>query len=302
MMSNAELTLTQCVRRVVLAAFIVVVFHAGTDGLRAQAPADDPFPTATQDTAVKEEKAEKRGQIVPTNFVEAAFAMGTVFLSAFILCSIVTVWIGIERLVVLRRGRVIPRPFVERFIQNLEQETLEPNDALALCQENGSPIASIFAHGVRKWGKPSVEVEQAMIDGGERQVSQLRSHLRILNSIGTISPLIGLLGTVFGMIQGFNELAATAGEGREDQLAAAIAIALLTTAAGLFVAIPTLVLHTFLAGKIDSLVIEMDGLSQDVVNLISAEAFSDKSPDSSRIRNRRSSTNPSPESKERKAV
>lgn len=293
------------VGKIALLFVVAAAVVSGSQWLAAQGPAAKDVassPTATQDTAGNDEAVENRGPIVPTNFVEAAFAMGTFFLSAFVLCSIITVWIVIERLVVLRRGRVIPRPFVDRFIENLEQGTLEPDHALALCEENGSPIAEIFAHGVRKWGKPSVEVEQAMIDGGERQISQLRSHLRVLNTIGTIAPLIGLLGTVFGMIQGFNQLASSAGEGREDQLAAAIAIALLTTAAGLFIAIPTLVLYTFLAGKIDGLVIDMDALSQDVVHLISAEALSDKSPVSARVRGKRTGGTTAAEPKERKAV
>lgn len=257
----------------------------------------------SQDVSAGDPQAsEGPGTIVPSNFIEAALAMGPLFLLAFVCCSVVTLWIVIERLIVLRRGRVIPRHFVDRFIENLEQGTLEPEKALSLCEEHGSPVAAMFAHGIRKWGKPSIEIEQAMIDGGERQVSHLRNHLRILNSVATIAPLLGLLGTVFGMIKGFNELARTAGGGREDQLAGAIAIALLTTAAGLFVAIPTLVIYTYLAGRIDSLVMELDKLSQEVVHLISAEALADRALSGSRERSRRTASPPAAEPKERKAV
>lgn len=198
------------------------------------------------------------------------------FVFAFLTASVIAVWFAIERLVVLRRGRVIPRPFVERFLQHLSQRKVDGKQALKLCEENGSPIAAIFAHGVRKWGKPSVEVEQAIIDGGERQVSQLRKHLRVLNGVATVSPLVGLLGTVIGMIISFNDIAESNAMGNPQQLANGIAMALITTAVGLTIAIPTLITYTFLAGRIDALVVEMDLLAQDVVQLISAEGLANQ--------------------------
>uniref|UniRef100_A0A7C2P3Q4 MotA/TolQ/ExbB proton channel family protein n=1 Tax=Schlesneria paludicola TaxID=360056 RepID=A0A7C2P3Q4_9PLAN len=192
------------------------------------------------------------------------------------LCSVVVVWFAIERLVILRRGRVIPRPFVKRFFEHIEQGKVDAKGGLKLCEENGSPIAMIFAHGLRKWGKPSVEVEQAIIDGGERQLSQLRKHLRVLNGAATVAPLLGLLGTVVGMIQSFNSIAMKAGMGKTEELAAGIGLALLTTAVGLMIAIPALIMYMYLSGRVDALVIEMDGYAQDLVDLISAEALAEQ--------------------------
>jgi biopolymer transport protein ExbB len=244
-------------------------------------------------------KPAKAHRTIPTRPLEIIEALGVPFIIAFGICSVIVVWFSIERLVVLRRGRVIPRPFVERFLQNLEQGNLEPDEALRLCDENGSPIAQIFAHGIRKWGKSSVEVEQAIIDGGERQVSQLRSHLRVLNAVSVITPLIGLLGTVIGMIQCFNEIAASQSMGKADQLAGGIGIALLATAAGLAVAIPALSMYQFLAGRVDSLTVDLDLLSQNVVQLVSAEALTDGAQLASRAKPRRPAA---PEPKERRAV
>ncbi len=280
-------------RKMVLAAAALMIVAVPAVALAQEA--------GTAARAGEEQTTGVLKSAIPTNLAEAAVAMGMFFLVSFVICSIVAVWFVIERMVVLRRGRVIPRHFVDRFIENLEQGMLDPEKALSLCEENGSPIASVFAHGIRKWGKPSVEVEQAIIDGGERQVSQLRSHLRILNGVATVAPLLGLQGTVVGMIQGFNQLA-NASDGKESQLAAAIAVALITTATGLFIAIPTLVAYMYLAGRVDALVMEMDRLSQDVVHLISAEALADKSLSPARIRNRRSASPSGSESKERKAV
>ncbi|RLS57594.1 MAG: MotA/TolQ/ExbB proton channel family protein [Planctomycetota bacterium] len=191
----------------------------------------------------------------------------------FGVATFVLVWFSVERMVVLRRGRVIPKPFVQRFIRLIEDGEMEQDEALEICQENDSPIANIFAHAVRKWGKPSVEVEQAVIDGGERQVAQLRSHLRVLNGVHTITPMIGLLGTVWGMLESFNQIAFAGAMGKTDQLASGIALALVTTAVGLLIAIPALVAYLFLSGKVESLVMQMDDLAQRVVQAISAEGL-----------------------------
>ena len=103
---------------------------------------------------------------IPSGLLEVMQAMGFVFVIPFAAASFIAVWFAIERLVILRRARVIPRPFVERFLQNLEEGGLDQEAALTLCEENNSPVARVFAHGILKWGKPSVEVEQAIIDGG----------------------------------------------------------------------------------------------------------------------------------------
>ena len=206
----------------------------------------------------------------------------------FAIASLIAIWFGAERLVVLRRARVIPKPFVDRFLMLLRSGALDRSSAIVLCSENDSPVAHVFAHGARKWGRPSVEVEQAIIDGGERQVSQLRKHLRIINGVATISPLVGLLGTVIGMMMAFFNLAGSDGGNRAEQLAVGIVTALGTTALGLAIAIPCLILYMYLVGRIDALVMEMDELAQHVVNRISAEglATNPPAPKSGRSRSR----------------
>ena len=116
------------------------------------------------------------------------------FMLPIVIASIISTWFAIERLMVLRRSSVIPYAFVTRFLEHLEQDRLDQQLAVKLCEENGSAVAHVFAHGVRKWGKPSVEIEQAIIDGGERQVSNLRRHLRVLNGVATVAPSVGTFG------------------------------------------------------------------------------------------------------------
>lgn len=213
-------------------------------------------------------------QTIPSDLWGILIAGGPVMIPIG-LCSLIAVAFGLERLVVLRRRRVIPRDFVKRFLEHLENGKVDRDAGLALCEQNASPVAEVFAHGLRKWGKPSVEVEQAIIDGGERQVSQLRKNLRVLNAVATISPLLGLFGTVVGMIMCFNQIASSSAMGKAEQLAGGIGVALITTAAGLAVAIPSLILYMYLIGRVDSLVMEMDLLSQRVVDLISLEGLAD---------------------------
>lgn len=235
--------------------------------LNSAPPAELPNPA---DAAEKE-----KSYLIPTDPFQL-FLAGGFLMWPILLASVISLWFVLERMVVLRRRRVIPRAFVDRFIQHLEQGKLNAETALRLCEENQSPIADVFAHGIRKWGKTSVEVEQAIIDGGERQISQLRTHLRIINGVATVAPLLGLLGTVVGMIMSFNELASGGDADKAQRLAGGIGVALITTAAGLFVAIPSLILYMFLAGRVDGLVMEMDGHAQKVVNLISSEGLASR--------------------------
>lgn len=249
-------------------------------GIQPAAAQPTPAPTGVEaqrgvdsvTSGVEPAAASPQPRGLPTNLVDITRELGY-WLVPFVLATLIAVWFSTERLVVLRRGRVIPKPFVERFLKHLAERTLTRDEALEICEENGSPVAMVFAHGVRKWGKPSVEVEQAIIDGGERQVASLRTHLRVINGVATVTPLLGLLGTVWGMLQAFNDIAAAGAMGNTTVLAHGIAVALLTTACGLVIAIPALIVYMYLSGRVDSLVMDMDELAQSVVHAISAEAL-----------------------------
>lgn len=192
-------------------------------------------------------------------------------------CSFVLLVFTFERAISLRTGRIIPGPFVKRFIHQLQEGQLDRDEALLVCEENGSPTAKIFSAAARKWGRPAVEVEQAVIDAGERAAGDLRRYLRVFSGIATISPLMGLLGTVFGIIRAFNHVASYDSAGRMEMLSKGIGEALITTAFGLSVAIPAVVLQLYFVSRVDRLVIQIDSRGQDVVNTISAEALQEAS-------------------------
>jgi biopolymer transport protein ExbB len=214
----------------------------------------------------------KEGQIPIKNLLDVMRDGGPLMIPIGF-CSFILLVFVFERAISLRRGRVIPRYFVRRFLEQLRDGRLDRETALGLCEGNQSPVAEVFAAAVKKWGRPSVEVEQAIIDSGERVANDLRRYLRLLNGLSTVSPLLGLLGTVFGMIQSFNAIAAADALGRPVLLAGGIGQALLTTAGGLCVAIPAMIAYLFFAGRVDRLIMDLDSLGQEVVDLISADAW-----------------------------
>lgn len=188
-------------------------------------------------------------------------------------CSIVLLVFVFERFISLRRARVIPKPFVTRILEQVRDGNLGRDAGVKLCQEDGSPVAEVFGGALKKWGRPAVEVEQAVIDAGERVTHDLRKYLRMFNGISQVAPLLGLLGTVMGMITSFNTIVAQNAMGKAELLAGGIGEALLTTAGGLFVAIPALVAYLFFVSRVETLLVEIDGYAQQLVDLVSAEGM-----------------------------
>lgn len=249
--------------------------------------ADEPTNTVASTDAPSEARS-----LIPTTDVRNIIHDAGPLMVALLLCSFLLVGFFLERCVSLRRGRVIPRPFVKRFLSQLREGKLDREQALDLCKENGSPVANVFAGAVRKWGRPGVEVEQGVIDAGERATNGLRRYLRVFYGVATVGPLLGLMGTVLGMIQTFNVIADPASDalGRAAPLAGGIAKALLNTAGGLAVAIPASILYVFFVSRVDRLVIEIDRLAQEVVNVISAEDLLDRKTGGSKSRRSNTST------------
>lgn len=235
--------------------------------------------SAAEATTAEEKAAEETlvdEQLIPTQSLWDMLIAGGVLMIPICVCSFVLLIFTFERLLSLRKRNVIPAPFVTRFMEQLREGQLDRESAIELCEENESPISRVFAAACRKWGKPAVEVEQAVLDEGERASNALGRYLRVINGVATVSPLLGLLGTVWGMMASFNVIATSAAMGKPELLAGGISEALVTTAAGLFVAIPALTIYMFFGGRVDGLIMEIDALGQELVNMISAEALQEK--------------------------
>lgn len=216
--------------------------------------------------------------LIPTGNLLATIRDGGMLMVPLIGCSFLLAVFGFERIVSLRWGRVVPKLFVNHFLEQLQSGQLSRGEALDACEENGSPAAKVFAAAVRRWGKPAVEIEQAAIDACEREVNHLRRYRRVFNGIATIGPLLGLLGTVFGLIRSFNDVAGAGAMGRPDLLARGFGEALITTAMGLLVAIPAMVLHWVFTSRVDRLAMRLDETCQQVIDEISLEAAADARP------------------------
>jgi biopolymer transport protein ExbB len=230
---------------------------------------------------------EPRKDAIPARSLLQIFHDGGIMMYPIALCSFVLTVVTFERLIHLRVGRVIPRPFVKRLIEQLQQQQIDRDEAIELCDRNPSPMATIMMSAVKKYGKPAVEVEQAVLDAGERESNHLRRYMRLFSAVSNVAPLLGMLGTVTGMIQSFNDISSSQGMGRPEVLAGGIGEALLTTAAGLVVAIPAYLLYMYFLGRTDRLIMEMDSHAQRLVEVISAEGLQENDTSRSRVRTRK---------------
>lgn len=217
--------------------------------------------------------------------IVARIAEGGVLMIPLGVCSLIVLALSLERLIALRRSRVIPKPFVRRFTECVEDGQLSYDEATAICDEFDCPVAEVFQAAVRRWGRPMMEIEQAVIDAGDRVGDSLKRFLRVFHAISNVTPLIGLLGTVLGMIQAFESIGGVdAAGGAQGVLAGGISTALMTTAGGLSVAIPAYLAFMFFSAKSDRYLGEIDRLCQRVIDCISAESLEGGSAKASRKR------------------
>jgi biopolymer transport protein ExbB len=190
---------------------------------------------------------------------------GGIVMVPIILCSILAVAITLERLWTLREQRVVPVELTDKVWQWVENRALSDKQVLALRQH--SPLGSVLAAGLANRHRERSVMIQAIEDAGRHVVHDLERFLNMLGTIAAISPLLGLLGTVTGMIRTFKAIT-VAGIGNPSAMAGGIAEALITTAAGLLVAIPALVAYKYLRGRVDALVIQMEKESIKLVQAI----------------------------------
>ena len=177
-------------------------------------------------------------------------ATGLSFLIVLILFSLAAVTVGLERAVNTRRDRILPGDFLTDLRALLERGDTKPDEFIQLCEKRPSPIANILQAGLLRRGRPVPEVEKSMEDAAAREMAEIRGGIKPLAIVGNIAPLVGLLGTVLGMIIAFRT-ASQEGLGRGELMAQGIYMALLTTAAGLSIAIPCLLLAALYYARVE---------------------------------------------------
>jgi biopolymer transport protein ExbB len=190
---------------------------------------------------------------------------GGIVMGPIILCSVIAAAIVLERLWTLQRRRVLPAELVGKVWRWVEQNEVQDKHIAALQQN--SPLGKVLAAGLANRHHERYILKESIEDAGRHVVHELERFLPGLGTIAAISPLLGLLGTVFGIIQTFNAIS-TAGIGNPSALASGIAQALITTAGGLTVAILSLIAYRYLRSRVDSLVVEMEKESIKLVEAL----------------------------------
>ena len=189
-----------------------------------------------------------------------------------LLCSIVAAAISVERLWSLQRSRITPRNLLAQLWSAIKADELDSQKLREL--RANSPLGQVLAAGISNAKRGRDVMKEAMEEAAAQVSHDLERYLTSLGIIASISPLIGLLGTVVGMINVFTALMLE-GAGNANVLAGGISQALITTAAGLSVAIPALIFHRFFMRRIDELVITIEQEAGKLVDIVQGDRDED---------------------------
>ena len=181
---------------------------------------------------------------------------------ALALCSLIATVVTIERLIALRRSRVMPRHIVD--VLESVQIGKDLSMAIEMCRRNPGVLADIMRAGLENAQRPWEEMRDAVLDAGRQETPALERNLYWLQTVAQAAPLLGLLGTVFGMIQMFGATS-LAGLGDAKILSGGISQAMFTTAEGLSIGVPALVAYNYLGARSERYVLEIEAYASRLV-------------------------------------
>jgi biopolymer transport protein ExbB len=199
------------------------------------------------------------------NFVLDLIDKGGILIYPLIVLLVWGILIIVVKLLTLRRDRIINPGVIQKVEELLLQKKIP--EATAYCKQNPLPMTRILLAGIISYERSEAELKEILEEAGRQELPGIRRHLTALGTIAGAAPLIGLLGTVLGMIAVF----ATLSQGTSvnpTTLAGGISEALITTAVGLVIATPTLIFHNFFTGKVQNLIIEMEKISLRLVAVL----------------------------------
>jgi biopolymer transport protein ExbB len=200
---------------------------------------------------------------------------GGLLMVPIILCAIIAMGIVLERFWTLKKTRVIPEDLTSKVWGWVEKDALDQSQIQTLHQ--GSPLGQILAAGLINRDRDRVIMKDSIEDTGRHVVHEMERYLDTLGTIAAITPLLGLLGTVIGMVKVFTAIT-THGVGNPTVLAGGIAEALITTGAGLSVAIPALIGYRYYRNRIDTLVVDMEKEAIKLVEALHRRTVKKKKP------------------------
>lgn len=184
-----------------------------------------------------------------------------------IIASILSLAIIFERAYTLRRAQILPPSLLERTLNVLRKEGSNSNTLRVLAES--SPLGRVLAAGIRNHTSSRELMKESVEESGRAVAHELGRYLTALGTIASVSPLLGLLGTVIGMVEIFGSQTPTGGN--PAVLAHGISVALYNTAFGLIVAIPSMIFYRYYRGKVDTLLVEMEQQALTLVELLHGE-------------------------------
>lgn len=185
-----------------------------------------------------------------------------------LLCSVIALAIFLERIITLRKPKVIPKDLAQTIDELVSQKKM--GEAEILCKQNQSAFSKIVLTAIKHNGKKRDQIKENVKESGKKESLELAKNINALATIAHISPLLGLLGTVLGMLQVFSVITEK-GVGNAQSLAGGISQALITTVAGLIVAIPTVVAYRYLNAKVKAFVTEIEEYSLKMIDQLSGD-------------------------------
>lgn len=186
---------------------------------------------------------------------------------ALLITSVIAFALIIERSIALRRSRIVPRGVLERAVAAFRERGVSGEMLLALARS--SPLGRILASGLRNHAAPRPVMKEAIEEEGRAVAHDLERFLTTLGTIASISPLMGLFGTVIGMIEIFGSQ--TPGGANPQELAHGISVALYNTAFGLLIAIPSMISFRYFRGKVEDFIVEMEQQASKLVDVLHGE-------------------------------
>ena len=194
---------------------------------------------------------------------------GGIMMAPILVFSVIALGTFLERLWVLRRDLIIPEESL-RELENFLKKKMIP-EARTYCQQHPSPLARILFAGLQQYGNSRDLMKENMEERGKTEDLELKKYIGLLHTIASVSPLLGLLGTVSGMIKVFGTISVE-GVGNPASLATGISEALITTAAGLTVAIPTFLGQRYLAARAERFMHMLEEYATYLLNLLPVSA------------------------------
>ncbi|MEQ1828073.1 MAG: MotA/TolQ/ExbB proton channel family protein [Pirellula sp.] len=246
---------------------VLFLLAAGTE-TRAFGQVSDVTLNAMERDAASNREAATMASSLPNAGMDffSLLIKGGVFMIPIGVVSLMVLTFLFDRWIGLRFGRMLPSGFRKGLQQLLRQGDADPRALYRLCGEYPSPASNVVRSMVIKTGRPNPEIQSAVQEAMQREADRAHNNVRWLNLAAAIAPLLGLLGTVWGLIRAFHDTTQlTAGQNRADFLAVGIYEALVTTLAGLIVAIPAAVASHYFEGRITKIFAAIEELASEVL-------------------------------------